>query len=91
MLRRALSALAAVVALTTVTTTGIAQASAAEGRGSRVLDVMTFNIHHAQGTDGVLDVRRIAEVVRTSGADVVGLQEVDSHYSGRSDWADQAA
>ncbi|MDX3077472.1 endonuclease/exonuclease/phosphatase family protein [Streptomyces sp. MI02-7b] len=91
MLRRTLAALAVVTALTTVTTSGIAEASAAEGRGPRVLDVMTFNIHHAQGTDGVLDVRRIADVVRESGADVVGLQEVDNHYSGRSDWADQAA
>ncbi|MEU6339436.1 endonuclease/exonuclease/phosphatase family protein [Streptomyces sp. NPDC046977] len=91
MLRRTLSALAVVVALTTATTTGIGQASAAEGRGARVLDVMTFNIHHGQGTDGVLDVRRVADVVRRSGADVVGLQEVDNHYSGRSDWADQAA
>ncbi|MET9879815.1 endonuclease/exonuclease/phosphatase family protein [Actinacidiphila glaucinigra] len=56
-----------------------------------MLDVMTFYIHHVQGTDDVLDVPRIADVVRRSGADVVGLQEVDNHYSMRSDWADQAA
>ncbi|MEU1618873.1 endonuclease/exonuclease/phosphatase family protein [Streptomyces sp. NPDC005722] len=94
MLRRTLSALAVVVALT-AGTAGTASATvgtpAAEGRGARVLDVMTFNIHHAQGTDDVLDVPRIADVVRRSGADVVGLQEVDNHYSARSDWADQAA
>ncbi|GHB87631.1 metal-dependent hydrolase [Streptomyces anthocyanicus] len=59
--------------------------------GHRVLDVMTFNIHHAQGTDDVLDLRRVANVIRKSGADVVGLQEVDKHYSARSDWADQPA
>ncbi|WP_392876034.1 endonuclease/exonuclease/phosphatase family protein [Streptomyces sp. LN499] len=91
MLRRTLSVLAAVVALTA---TGIGQASAAtesEGRGARVLDVMTFNIHHAQGTDDVLNLQRIADVVRRSGADVVGLQELDNHYSGRSNWADQPA
>lgn len=57
----------------------------------RVVDVMTFNIHHAQGTDGVLDLQRIADVIEASGADVVGLQEVDRHYSARSDWVDQAA
>ncbi|WP_328624272.1 endonuclease/exonuclease/phosphatase family protein [Streptomyces sp. NBC_00353] len=88
MLRRTLSALAVVSVLAT---TGIAQASAAEGTGARVLDVMTFNIHHAQGTDDVLDLQRIADVVKESGADVVGLQEVDNHYSGRSNWADQPA
>ncbi|WP_326571525.1 endonuclease/exonuclease/phosphatase family protein [Actinacidiphila glaucinigra] len=95
MLRRTVSALAVVFALA-ATTTGTAAATtgkapAADGRGARVLDVMTFNIHHAQGTDDVLDVPRIADVVRRSGADVVGLQEVDNHYSARSDWADQAA
>lgn len=88
MLRRTLSALAVVSVLAT---TGIAQASAAEGTGARVLDVMTFNIHHAQGTDDALDLQRIADVVKESGADVIGLQEVDNHYSGRSNWADQPA
>ncbi|MFE5111148.1 endonuclease/exonuclease/phosphatase family protein [Streptomyces sp. NPDC056663] len=88
MLRRTLSALAVVSVLAT---TGIAQASASEGTGARVLDVMTFNIHHAQGTDDALDLQRIADVVKESGADVIGLQEVDNHYSGRSDWADQPA
>lgn len=88
MLRRTLSALALASVLAT---TGIAQASATEGRGARVLDVMTFNIHHAQGTDDALDLQRIAEVVRRSGADVIGLQEVDNNYSGRSNWSDQPA
>ncbi|MFG3138048.1 endonuclease/exonuclease/phosphatase family protein [Streptomyces sp. NPDC048211] len=95
MFRRTLSVLATVVALTAVGSAG--QASAADGArtaspaGARVLNVMSFNIHHAQGTDGVLDLQRIARVVRESGADVVGLQEVDNHYSARSDWADQPA
>ncbi|MEU6643861.1 endonuclease/exonuclease/phosphatase family protein [Saccharomonospora sp. NPDC046836] len=68
-------------------TTGPAGASAP---GARVLTVLSFNIHHAQGSDDVLDLQRIARVIRDSGADVVGLQEVDRHYSARSDWADQA-
>ncbi|MDQ0383135.1 endonuclease/exonuclease/phosphatase family protein [Amycolatopsis thermophila] len=55
-----------------------------------MLSVLTFNIRHARGTDGVLDLARVAGVIRDSGADVVGLQEVDRHYSARSDWADQA-
>ncbi|MFE3514057.1 endonuclease/exonuclease/phosphatase family protein [Streptomyces sp. NPDC059166] len=89
MLRRTLPVLATVVALATAGS--VAQASAASRPGPRVLDVMSFNIHHAQGTDDVLDLDRIARVVRGSGADVVGLQEVDNHYSARSEWADQAA
>jgi endonuclease/exonuclease/phosphatase family metal-dependent hydrolase len=57
----------------------------------RAITVMSFNIHHAQGTDGVLDVDRVARVMRSSGADVIGVQEVDRHYSERSDWMDEAA
>ncbi|MGV2915540.1 endonuclease/exonuclease/phosphatase family protein [Streptomyces alfalfae] len=54
------------------------------------IDVLSFNIHHGEGTDGVLDLERIARVIRGSGAEVVGLQEVDRHFGERSDWADQA-
>ncbi|HEY3958762.1 MAG TPA: endonuclease/exonuclease/phosphatase family protein [Streptosporangiaceae bacterium] len=53
--------------------------------------VMTFNIHHGQGTDGVLDLARIARVIKTGGTGIAGLQEVDRHYGARSNWADQAA
>jgi len=55
------------------------------------LTVASFNIHHGQGTDGVLDLARIARVIGASGADIAGLQEVDRHFADRSDWADQAA
>lgn len=41
------------------------------------LTVATYNIHHAEGTDRVLDVDRIAGVLREINADVVFLQEVD--------------
>ncbi|MBD0695434.1 endonuclease/exonuclease/phosphatase family protein [Streptomyces sp. CBMA123] len=54
------------------------------------IDVMSFNIHHGEGVDGVLDLERIARVIRSSGAEVVGLQEVDRHFDRRSQWADQA-
>jgi len=52
---------------------------------------MSFNIHHGRGTDGVVDLARIAGVIRASGADVAGLQEVDRNFGERSHWADQAA
>ena len=44
---------------------------------SRALTVLTFNIHHAEGTDGKVDVARIARLIQSSQADIVGLQEVD--------------
>ena len=56
----------------------------------RPLRVMSFNIHHGAGTDDRLDLPRIAEVIRQSNVDVVGLQEVDRHWSARSDFVDQA-
>lgn len=58
---------------------------------ARTLTVMSFNIHHAAGTDGVVDVERIADVVRANHIDVVAMQEVDRHYSERSGWADEPA
>jgi endonuclease/exonuclease/phosphatase family metal-dependent hydrolase len=51
--------------------------------------VLTYNIHHAQGTDGKLDLDRIAAVIRDSDADIVALQEVDRGAS-RSQVVDQA-
>jgi endonuclease/exonuclease/phosphatase family metal-dependent hydrolase len=56
----------------------------------RQLRVATFNIHHGVGLDGVLDLARIAATVERTGAEVVGLQEVDRHWSERSNFVDQA-
>lgn len=52
--------------------------------------VLSYNIHHAEGTDGVLDVERIAAVICSVNPDLVSLQEVDRRCS-RSDNADQPA
>jgi endonuclease/exonuclease/phosphatase family metal-dependent hydrolase len=51
------------------------------------LKVMTFNIHHGEGTDNRFDLPGIAAIIRESGADIVGLQEVDQRTtrSGRVD------
>ncbi|MGV9770462.1 endonuclease/exonuclease/phosphatase family protein [Streptosporangium sp. NPDC003464] len=57
---------------------------------ARHLRVATFNIHHGRGPDGRLDLRRVADVIRGGQADVAGLQEVDRHYSERSEFVDQA-
>ena len=39
--------------------------------------VMTYNIHHGEGTDGRIDLLRIAEVIKQENAEVIALQEVD--------------
>lgn len=41
------------------------------------LRLVTWNVHGCVGTDGVHDPRRIADVLATIDADVIGLQEVD--------------
>ena len=40
------------------------------------MKLLTYNIHHWEGTDRRVDVARVAKVVHTSGADVVALNEV---------------
>jgi endonuclease/exonuclease/phosphatase family metal-dependent hydrolase len=52
--------------------------------------VATYNIRHCRGMDGVVDVDRTAEVIASTNADFVGLQEVDCHRA-RSAGVDQAA
>jgi endonuclease/exonuclease/phosphatase family metal-dependent hydrolase len=69
-------------------TVGLVGPAAAE---ARPLVVLSFNIHHAGGLDGVVDLDRLAAEIRRTHADVVGLQEVDRHYGERSGWADQPA
>ncbi|GAA2841330.1 endonuclease/exonuclease/phosphatase family protein [Kribbella solani] len=69
----------------------VAAAQPDTGRPGRPLTVMTYNIHHGAGIDGVLDLERIAALIETSGADVIGLQEVDRHWDVRSNWVDQPA
>ena len=41
------------------------------------LRVLSYNIHHAEGIDGKLDVARIARVINDCQPDLVALQEVD--------------
>jgi endonuclease/exonuclease/phosphatase family metal-dependent hydrolase len=39
--------------------------------------VLSYNIHHAEGVDKVLDLERIARVIQSVTPDLVALQEVD--------------
>lgn len=42
------------------------------------LRVMTYNIHHGEGMDNVVDISRIGQIILDYSSDIVGLQEVDS-------------
>ena len=54
------------------------------------LRTLTYNINHGKGTDGVLDLERIAAVIASQMPDLVALQEVDDETL-RSLGVDQAA
>lgn len=51
--------------------------------------VMAYNIRHGEGTDGEIDLRRIADVIEAESPDFVTLQEVDRRTD-RVDGDDQA-
>jgi len=54
------------------------------------LRVLSYNIHHGEGTDGKLDLERIARVIAAAEPDVVALQEVDKKTN-RTGGVDQPA
>ena len=54
------------------------------------LVVLSWNIHHGEGTDGVFDLERFAARIRAEQPDFVGLQEVD-RGTGRAGGVDQMA
>jgi len=54
------------------------------------LRLLTYNIHHGQGTDGKFDLERLAKIITELKPDIVALQEVD-HKTVRASGVDQAA
>lgn len=54
------------------------------------LNVLTYNMHVGIGMDNALDLKRVGDLLAASGADVIGLQEVDKHWAERSRFEDQA-
>ena len=53
------------------------------------INVVSYNICHCEGTDGKLNLQRTAEVIKSFNPTIVALQEVDKHYSSRSNNEDQ--
>ncbi|WP_372721479.1 endonuclease/exonuclease/phosphatase family protein [Novipirellula sp.] len=41
------------------------------------LTILSYNIHHGEGTDGQIDLHRLARVIRQTDSDLVAIQEVD--------------
>jgi endonuclease/exonuclease/phosphatase family metal-dependent hydrolase len=54
------------------------------------LRVLCYNIHHGEGTDGKIDLPRLAKVITAAKPDLVALQEVD-HKTRRTGGVDQTA
>ena len=59
-------------------------------RTADTLRVLTYNIHHAEGMDEIVDLERIAALIRVLDPDLVALQEIDS-VTTRTGQVDQAA
>lgn len=58
---------------------------------STIIRVMSFNIHHGEWPDiSELSLSEVRDVISDSGADLIGLQDVDKFRS-RSDFVDQTA
>ena len=56
----------------------------------RELRVVTYNIHHGEGTDAKFDLPRIAGILKSVEPDIVALQEVDQRTA-RASGVDQPA
>ncbi|MCQ6264602.1 endonuclease/exonuclease/phosphatase family protein [Fictibacillus sp. WQ 8-8] len=63
----------------------LAASAADQGNGHKVnIRVMSYNLHYGNSMGNVYDLNAQAEVIRQSGAEIIGLQEVDVHWSSRS-------
>lgn len=60
-----------------------------KNRKPPIVKVMSFNIAHGLGMDGVTNLERTATVIEDSCASIIGLQEVDRFFGERSLFMDQ--
>ncbi len=65
------------------------QAGSVQPQSPKTLRVLTYNIHHGEGTDEKFDYRRLAKVIKGLSPDIVALQEVDNETE-RGAGVDQA-
>jgi endonuclease/exonuclease/phosphatase family metal-dependent hydrolase len=52
------------------------------------LTIISYNIHHGEGRDGVVNLTRVADVLQSASPDLVALQEVDRNKK-RTGYIDQ--
>jgi len=64
--------------------------SAAAEEQATTLRILTYNIHHGAGNDEILDLERIARLIRSLEPDLVALQEIDNRTE-RTGGINQAA
>lgn len=55
------------------------------------LRVASYNIQHGADSGNTVDLAATARAIRRTGADIVGLEEVDKHWGDRSDWQNEPA
>ncbi|WP_353140659.1 endonuclease/exonuclease/phosphatase family protein [Pseudopedobacter sp.] len=55
----------------------------------RTFKYMQYNINHGENMNGVYDLQAIANVIKSSNADVIALSQVDRYFSSRSNYDDQ--
>lgn len=48
-----------------------------EEEKSTTVKIMTYNIKHGKGEDGVISIRRISDVIKNENVDISAIQEVD--------------
>lgn len=58
--------------------------SACDTEETANLSIMSYNIRHGEGMDGILDLSRAAAIIKAQAPDLCGLQEID-HYCSRTD------
>jgi endonuclease/exonuclease/phosphatase family metal-dependent hydrolase len=64
-------------------------AATTAANAAQTVRVLSYNIHHGEGSDLKIDLERIAKVILSAGPDLVALQEVDVKTT-RVGGADQA-
>ena len=69
---------------------GASDTDSQDGLSPDTLRVLAYNIHHGEGMDSLLDLDRVAALIRDVDPDLVALQEIDS-VAARTGGVDQAA
>ncbi|MGD7788926.1 endonuclease/exonuclease/phosphatase family protein [Propionibacteriaceae bacterium Y1700] len=70
-------------------TAGTARAEEPAKAREVTVRVATYNIHAGANAEHVFDIEPQAEALAATGAEIIGLQEVDHFWAARSNWIDE--